>query len=260
MGRGGADLHSHTTFSDGKTSLALSARAAEAAGLEALAITDHQWQPGAVAGGAALSEYLAAIAAVQARTPVRLLRGVESTAVDAAGTPAIDAETARPLDLVLCDMGGRTRGLFVDGPSAQTAFLEGLRRAMVAICEHPLVDVFAHPFNVGRLGRDLAPATLPVRLVEEVCAAAAATGTAFEVMNDMQYWFPELSVAELTGDYAAIVARAHAAGCRFTLGSDAHHHQGVGNLRWSRRVLDLAGVPDDRLTDWRTFVDHTSNS
>ena len=76
----------------------------------------------------------------------------------------------------------------------------------------------------------------------------------------MHYWFPELSVAELTDGYAAIVARAHAAGCRFTLGSDAHHHQGVGNLRWSRRVLDLAGVPEDRLIDWRTFVDQAPHS
>ncbi len=257
MDRYRADLHSHTTFSDGKTSLALSARAAEAAGLDALAITDHQWQPGAVAGGASIDAYLAAIDAAQARTPVRLLRGVETTAVDAAGTPGIDAETARPLDLVLCDMGGRTRGLFVDGPSDQTAFLEGLRRAMVSVCENPLVDVFAHPFNVGRLERDLAPATLPASLVEEVCAAAAATGTAFEVMNDMHYWFPELPVAQVTDGYAAIVARAYAAGCRFTLGSDAHHHQGVGNHRWSRRVLALAGVPERRLVDWRTFAGET---
>jgi histidinol phosphatase-like PHP family hydrolase len=252
--RSRADLHSHTTFSDGKTSLELSARAAEAAGLEALAITDHQWQPGAVSGGASLEAYLAAIAAVQAQTPVRLLRGVEATAVDAAGTASIDEDTARPLDLVLCDMGGRTRGLFVDGPSRPAAFLEALRRAMLAVCENPLVDVFAHPFNVGRLGRGLAPATLPARLVEEVCAAAAASGTAFEVMNDMPYWFPELPVAQVTDGYAGIVARAHAAGCRFTLGSDAHHHQGVGNHRWSRRVLALAGVPEDRLVDWRTFV------
>jgi DNA polymerase (family 10) len=249
-----ADLHSHTTFSDGKTTLELSVRAAEAAGLEALAITDHLWQPGQVSGGSSIGDYLAAIDAAQANTGVRLLRGVETTALDASGTPGIDDQTAQRLDLVLCDMGGRTRGLFVDGPQDRAAFLDALGRCMLAVCAHPLIDVLAHPFNVGRLKRGLTPSNLPRRLIEEVCAAAAAHGTAFEVMNDMHYWFPDVPMAELTDGYAAIVAAAHAAGCRFTLGADAHHHQGVGNLLWSLRVLERARVPQDRLVDWRTFT------
>jgi histidinol phosphatase-like PHP family hydrolase len=249
-----ADLHSHTTFSDGKTTLDLSVRAAEIAALEALAITDHLWQPGAVSGGTRIADYLAAIGVAQAHTMVHLLRGVETTVIDAIGTAGVDEETARQLDLVLCDMGNRTRGLFVDGPTDQAAFLEALRRSMVAVCENPLIDVFAHPFNVGRLKRGLTPATLPRSLVEEVCAAAAANGTAFEIMNDMHYWFPELPVAEITDGYTTIVAAAHSAGCQFTLGSDAHHHQGVGNHLWCHQVLELAGVPEDRLVNWRTFV------
>jgi histidinol phosphatase-like PHP family hydrolase len=219
-----------------------------------LAITDHLWRPGFVSGGSSLDEYLAALTAAQQHTSVHLLRGVETTAIDANGTPAIDDATARRLDVVLCDLGGRTRGLFADGPATLAAFLAALGRCMVAVCEHPLIDVFAHPFNVGRLQHQLTPATLPRTLVEEVCAAAAAHGTAFEVMNDMHYWFPEVPMAQLTDGYADIVATASAAGCRFTLGSDAHHHQGVGNLLWARQVLHRAGIPEDRLVDWRSYA------
>jgi histidinol phosphatase-like PHP family hydrolase len=247
------DLHSHTTFSDGKTPLELSVRAAEANGLAALAITDHLWQPGRVSGGTSIDEYVAAIDAAQAATTVQLLRGVETTALDAHGTPGIDEATAARLDLVLCDLGGRTRGLFVDGPAEQAAFYEALRRCLVAVCEHRLIDVLAHPFNVGRLQRNLAPDTLPRSLVGEVCAAAAAHDTAVEVMNDMHYWFPEVPIARLTDGYAGIVATAAAAGCRFTVGGDAHHHQGVGNLLWSSQVLERAAVPDDQMADHRSF-------
>jgi histidinol phosphatase-like PHP family hydrolase len=246
------DLHSHTTFSDGKSSLDLCVRAAEAAGLAVLAITDHLWQPGALPNGTA-DEYLAAIERAQERTAVTLLRGVETTALDSEGTPAIDEETASRLNLVLCDLGGKTRGVFVDAPSQMVAFLDALRRCMVGVAAHRLVDVLAHPFNVGRLNRGLAPDDLPPSLVEEVSAACAASGTAFEIMNDLPWWFPEVPVERVTQGYAAIVARAAEAGCRFTLGSDAHSHQGVGHLTWSRRVLRLAGVPDAQVVDWRTF-------
>ncbi len=244
---GAADLHCHTTFSDGRSSLDLCVRAAEAEGLAALAITDHLYEPGRLSGGRPLDEYLAAIAAAQERTPVRLLRGVETTALDAAGTPAIDAETRARLELVLCDLSGRTAGIFRDAPAGEAGFFEHLRRCLTGLCENPLVDVLAHPFNVGRLGRGLAPDTLPRSLVEEICAAAAAHSTAFEVMNDLPWWFPEVPVARVTDGYAAVVAVAAEQGCQFTLGSDAHHHQGVGHLTWARRVLERARVPASQI-------------
>lgn len=251
---GRADLHSHTTFSDGKSPLDLCVRVAEAHGLAALAITDHLREPGVLTGGGALDDYLGAIDAVQQVSPVALLRGVEATALDDGGTVTVDEATAARLDLVLCDLGGRTRGVFRDAPEDQANFLEALRRCMVAVAERPEVDVFAHPFNVGRLNRGLAPDTLPRALVEEVCAAAAAHGTAFEVMNDLPWWFPDVPVPRVTDGYAAIVAQAAAAGCRFTLGSDAHFHQGVGQHAWAARVLRLAGVRPEQLVDWRTYA------
>jgi histidinol phosphatase-like PHP family hydrolase len=248
-----ADLHSHTTFSDGKSSLELCVRAAEAHGLSVLAVTDHYWQPGVMPNGDPVDTYLAAIEDVQRRSPVRLLRGVETTALAADGVPAIEAETAARLDIVLCDLGGKTRGVFSSAPEGESAFLEALRRCMVGVASSQLVDVFAHAFNVGRLSRGLAPDTLPRSLVAEVCAACAAHNTAFEVMNDLPWWFPEIPVERVTDGYAAIVATALEAGCHFTAGGDAHSHQGIGQLAWSRRVLRLAGVQEDRLLDWRTL-------
>ena len=252
-----ADLHSHTTFSDGKSSLELCVRAAEAHGLTALAVTDHYWQPGVMPNGQPVDAYLAAIDEIQQRSPVRLLRGVETTALDADGVPAIEVETAARLDIVLCDLGGKTRGVFSGAPDGETAFLAALRRCMVSVASSALVDVFAHPFNVGRLNRGLAPDMLPRSLVEEVCAACAAHDTAFEVMDDLPWWFPDVPVERVTDGYAAIVATAVAAGCRLTLGSDAHSHQGIGQLTWPRRVLKMVGVPEERLLDWRALQGQT---
>lgn len=248
------DLHSHTTFSDGRSALDLCVRAAECAGLEALAITDHMFEPGRLRAGATLEAYLLAIEAAQRCSSVRLLRGVETTALDADGVAGIDDATAARLDIVLCDLGGMTRGVFSDAPVREADFLDALRRCMVGVCADPRVHVLAHPFNVGRLKRGLAPDSLPTALVDEVCAAAAAHHTAFEVINDVPWWFPEVPVDRVTHAYAGIVARAVEHGCRISVGSDAHSHQGIGNMRWIGRVLALAAVPPERLLDWRHYV------
>lgn len=248
------DLHTHTPFSDGKAPLELNARSAEAAGLVALAVTDHLFSPGQVSGGALLDEYLAAIAAEQEKTVVRLLRGVEAQALDATGRTAVDAATREALEIVLCDLGGQTRGIFRDAPESSAAFYENVRRCYVGLAEDPAIDVIAHPFNLGRLSRAITPGNLPRSLVAEVVAAMAQSGTAFEVMNDNHYWFPEIPVAQIAAEYAEIVAMAAEAGCPISVGSDAHFHQGVGHLTWVWEIMRLAGVGEEKLIDWRRFL------
>lgn len=81
------DLHVHSTFSDGKDSLADNVAAAEAAGLTTLGLVDHvrsdtTWVPG----------FLDAVAALGSETPVRLLAGVEAKLLDTTG--AVDAPVA----------------------------------------------------------------------------------------------------------------------------------------------------------------------
>lgn len=251
------DLHTHTPFSDGKAPLGMNVRSAEAAGLVAMAVTDHLFSPGRISGGATLDEYLAAIAEAQETTSVRLLRGVEAQALDAAGATAVDAEARGRLEIVLCDLGGNTRGIFEDAPASSAALLESVRRCYLGLAENPLIDVLAHPFNLGRLGRDISPSGLPRSLVAEVVGAMAANGKAFEVMNDFHYWYPDLSVSRIAAEYAEIVALAAEAGCQISVGSDAHFHQGVGHLTWVWEILGLAGVGDERLVDWRRFLKTT---
>ena len=186
------DLHTHTQFSDGKAPLELNVRSAEAAGLVAFAVTDHLFSPGQISGGAPIAEYLDAIAAAQEKTAVRLLRGVEAQALDASGRTAVDGPTRAALEIVLCDLGGQTRGIFRDAPDSSAEFYENVRRCYIGLAENPSIDVIAHPFNLGRLGRGITPGNLPRSLVAEVVEAMALSGTAFEVMNDNHYWFPEI--------------------------------------------------------------------
>ena len=73
------DLHSHSTYTDGRASIEEMARAADAAGLEYLAVTDHSQRLAMVNGldPKRLREQWREIEEVQSRVKVKLLRGIE---------------------------------------------------------------------------------------------------------------------------------------------------------------------------------------
>ena len=78
------DLHVHSTFSDGKSTLDENVQAAEQAGLEVLGLVDHvrsstEWVP----------EFLDAVDALRPHTDLELLVGVEAKILDTSG--AVDA-------------------------------------------------------------------------------------------------------------------------------------------------------------------------
>ena len=83
------DLHAHTTWSDGRASLAEMAAAAEDLGREYLAVTDHSPRL-RVANGLSRERLRAQwdeIERVQAERDVRILRGIE---VDILGDGSLD--------------------------------------------------------------------------------------------------------------------------------------------------------------------------
>ena len=154
------DLHSHTNATDGKEDLETMARAARAAGLEYLAVTDHS-QALAMANGLderRTLEQAARIRALNARLDgIRLLAGIECD-IRSDGTLDLADDCLAQLDFVVASVHS---GFGLE-PAAMTD------RLLAAIA-CPWVDVIGHPTGRLLLRRE------PLRFdVDAVLTAAAA--------------------------------------------------------------------------------------
>jgi DNA polymerase (family 10) len=152
------DLHSHSTWSDGKATIEEMARAAIARGYEYLAVTDHaqrlrdarieaQW-----AEIDALNEQLA---------PFRLLKGIEAN-IRADGSLDVPEDVLAQLDWVVASV----HSSFDNDPTGRT----------LAAMEHPHVHQIGHP--TGRRINVRAPFDIAI---EKVIAKAVETGTFLEI-------------------------------------------------------------------------------
>ncbi len=234
----GTDMHLHTVFSDGRDPADLMMWTAAMLGLEVIAITDHL-SGRAFPSGQGLDEYFGSIEkAAEAYPGLTVLKGVEGTVLDADGTVSVPDDLLERFDVVLVDVGWKTRGIARDPPKDRARLLENVRRICCSLCENPFVDIAAHPFNLGRLVEGFSLDWLEEALLQEIACAFRETGTAFEVMSDIWWWFPAVGEAEMTAGYSRILRVFHEACVRFTLGSDAHSHQGVGNLAYARKLLE----------------------
>ena len=214
------DLHLHTTATDGRDDLETMARAARAAGLEYVAVTDHS-QALAMANGLderRTSEAAARIRALDGRIDgLRLLAGIECD-IRSDGTLDLAQECLAGLDIVVASV----HSAFGLEPAAMT---DRLLRAI----EHPWVDVLGHMTGRILLRRE------PLRFdVEAVLAAAARRGVAIEINCQID----RLDVSD------AIARLARERGCRLVISSDAHSAAAfgvlAGGVRLARRAWTTA--------------------
>ena len=218
------DLHCHTTATDGRADVETMARAACAAGLEYLAITDHS-QALAMANGLDEHRTLAHarhIRDVSQRVDgITLLAGIECD-IRADGTLDLAEDCLAELDLVIA--------------SVHSAFGQDeaqMTDRIVRAIESPVVDVVGHPTGRLLLRRD--PYTLDI---EQVLRAAARTGVAMEINSQVH----RLDLS----DIHARLARAR--GVKLVISTDAHAPAGFDLLRWGVTVARRAWTePDDVL-------------
>ncbi len=206
------DLHMHSTWSDGRASIAQMAATAHAFGHEYIAITDHSAYLG-VTGGvdvARLRDQAVEIAALNAEYAARgeafrILHGVE---VDI--TP--DGSLALP-DVALADLDLVVASLHVSLGQPRDQITARLLQAIA----NPHVDIIAHP--TGRILDRREGADLDL---EAVFQAAAANGTLLEINSN-----PER--LDLDAVYAR---RALELGVTLVVNSDAHHPDELNRLRY----------------------------
>jgi DNA polymerase (family 10) len=218
------DLHCHTTTTDGRDDIEAMARAAQAAGLRYLAITDHS-QALAMANGldeARALEHARAIREVNARLDgFTLLAGIECD-IRADGSMDLSDDCLAQLDIVIASIHS---GFSQDGAQ----MTERLLRAIAC----PWVDVIGHP--TGRLILKREPHKADMTRVID---AAAAAGVAMEINSQID----RLDLDDL------LARRARDAGCRVVISSDAHSAAALGQLRWGVTVARRAWLaPDDVL-------------
>lgn len=218
------DLHMHTTATDGRADALTMARAAAAAGLRYIAITDHS-QSLAMANGLDETRALAHAAHVRslngAVDGITLLAGIECD-IRPDGTMDLADECLAQLDIVIASV----HSAFNQDEAQMT---DRILRAIA----NPHVDVLGHPTGRLILKRE------GYRFdVEQVLSAAAGAGVAVEINS-------QVDRLDLDDTHARL---AKARGVKLIVDSDAHSPAALGNLRWGAIVARRAWLePGDVL-------------
>jgi DNA polymerase (family 10) len=200
------DLHCHTTWSDGKASVAEMGEAARARGYEYLAICDHTRSVGVVPGLDAedLRRQAEEIAAVNERlAPFRVLRGTECD-IHPNGSLDLPDDVLAELDWVMASVH-----------AGQRASRDELTRRVEEAMRNPYVCALSHP--TGRLIERRPPNALDLERVFEL---ALETGVAVEVNG-----LPDR--LDLSAEH---VRTAVDAGVPILLSSDSHSTVGLARL------------------------------
>jgi DNA polymerase (family 10) len=231
-----AELHTHSTYSDGRNTILEMAEAARARGRQVLAFTDHSPSLG-VTGGLTEEKIAAQRAEIDAAQrelgdSIRLLQGAE-VEIRADGTLDYPDEVLARFDIVFAALH---TGLRQPRPRVTERMLNAIR--------NPHVDVIAHP--TGRLIPDREGADLDL---EAIFAAAAESGVALEISASP--WRLDLS------DINA--RRAIGLGIPLSINTDAHSPQeldllfyGVATARraWAGPQHVINAWEPPRLLDW----------
>jgi len=231
-----ANLHAHTTWSDGRLSVLELARAAQRRGLKVLAITDHSAGLG-VAGGLRPEQHQELRREIEAAQravgdSLLLLHGAE-VEIRADGTLDYPDELLAELDMVIASLHS---GL--NQPRERVT-----ERLLMAI-RNPHVDMIAHP--TGRLFPDRPGADLDM---EAVLQAAAEHHVALEINAHP-------SRLDLDDVYARAAAER---GVLLSINTDAHREEDFDTLRYGVAVARRAWLtasqvintwPPQRLLAW----------
>ncbi len=221
------DCHAHSDWSDGGATIKAMAEAAAALGHRYLALTDHSPRLTVAHGLDAdrLCRQLEVVAGLnEEMAPFRVLTGIE---VDILEDGSLDQDPAllAELDVVVASVHSK---LAMDEAA--------MTRRMLSAIESPHVDILGHCTGRKLAGRGRKPSIFDA---DRVFAACADTGTAVEINSRPERRDPP----------ADLLGRAVAAGCLFSIDTDAH---APGQLEWLSLGCEQAAeaaVPPERVVN-----------
>jgi DNA polymerase (family 10) len=207
--------HCHTTYSDGKASIAEMAQAAAELGLQAITITDHS-ATATYAGGLDLGRLRAQQAEIAGLAPaIRILHGTEADIL-ADGALDVPPELVSELDVIIASVHQRHH-------QDQDAMTHRLVTAM----RQPYFKIWGHALGRMVLRRD----PIDVRL-DEVLDAIAASPAAIEINGD-----PHRLDLDPVG-----ARKAAQRGIKFVLSCDAHSTRGLDATRFAVAMARRARI------------------
>ncbi len=215
------DFHVHSTFSDGRSTLAENVVTARARRLRTLCLVDHVRRDTAW-----LPEFAAAVAPYRGLPGMRVMAGVEAKVLDTSGRldlpPRLDG-----IDVVLIadhqfpgDDGpvhpDRVRAAIGDGSMTEAEAIERLCAATEkALSAVDRTSLLAHLFSLlPKMGLD--EAMVPGALLSDLARRAAQAGAMAEINEKWSCPAPRT---------VAALARA---GVPLVAGSDSHHARDIG--------------------------------
>lgn len=192
------DLHTHSTYSDGRNTIEEMAEAAKSMGYEYLALSDHS-EKLKVANGVSTERLLVKIKEIEQLNKklkgFRILCGSE-VEIDSEGNLDYNEDTLSRLDFVIAS---------VHSGFEQTR--EKMTQRLIKVCQNKYVHAIGHPFgrHIGkRDGYDID--------FKELCRVAADTHTCLEINA-----FPiRLDLDSANAYYA------HSQGVKFLIDTDSH--------------------------------------
>jgi DNA polymerase (family 10) len=224
-------LHCHSTWSDGKATIAQMADAARERGWSYIGITDHS-QSAFYASGMSRERVLAQHDEIDAlnasRTDVRVLKGIEADIL-ADGSLDYDDALLERFDYVIGSVHSR---FSMDRATMTARVLRALDSSYLTILGHP----------TGRLLLSRAPYALDVDAVLE---KAAEHGVAVELNADPK---------RLDLDWRHI-PRARALGVTIEIGPDAHSTRGLDHMATGIGIARKGGLSASEVLNARSADD-----
>jgi DNA polymerase (family X) len=210
------DLHSHTTYSDGRDSLEQMVLAARARGYEYYAVTDHP--------RGTLAEQDLEIDALNARLkPFRILKGIEvNIRID--GSLSLPDEVLAKRDWVMA--------------SLHAAFDRNATERVLTAMENPHVDCIGH-LTARKI--NIRPAANVD--IERVVAKALETGTFFEINAQPNRLDLRDTQARLAGE----------AGVKIAVNTDAHQLGALQHMEMGVAQARRAWLTKDQVLNTRTW-------
>lgn len=223
------DFHMHSDWSDGRTTIDEMAAACIARGYRFSALTDHSLGPPIPRGLASetIPKQRAALAAVNKRLggTFQFLAGIEAN-IRPDGTLDVTPEDRETLDIVIAS------------PHAKLRIPDDQTQRMIDAVSAPAVHILGHPR--GRVWGTRSGIRVDW---DSVFAVAAKHHVAIELDGDPKRQDLDYEMAE----------RAMAAGCLFSLDSDAHAPDELPYSDFALAHARLAGIPAERIVNCWTL-------
>lgn len=223
------DLHTHSTYSDGRHTIEEMVETAQALGYQYLALSDHS-EKLKVAGGVSQEDLLRKIKHVETINKklkgFRVLCGSE-VEIDSDGNLDYNENVLSRLDFVIAS---------VHSGFEQTR--DKLTQRLIKVCQSKYVHAIGHPF-----GRHIGKREAYDIDFKELCKAAADTGTWLEI---------NACPVRLDLDSAnAYFARGH--GVKFLVNTDAHTSQQLSYMKFGVGVARRAWLTKNEVINTRSL-------